>query len=308
MFAPSIAKAGAFDGPMRARTFALLLSALAPTLLAAETSTSAAVAGEAQSTGWPLTEAETNYVLRPEHERRPGVAEKKHQPTLWPVTPTAGHWGGSRWLETHAKLVDHVQANRGPIDILLIGDSITQQWGSVLDGHALNAAWQKQFGRYKTINLGIAGDKTQNVLWRLNHGGVTGLEPRLIVLLIGNNNLFFTRETGVVAVAFGIKACVENLRAKFPHAALILATIFPAHAPGHTFYEDIKRTNEALLAMKLERDPKVHVLDLWPDMITADGTLKRRLFQSDNIHLTQDGGYQFFAAKLQTLIETSLKP
>jgi beta-glucosidase len=287
---------------MRAAIFALLLSALAPALLAADTLTSAAVAGEAQSTGWPLSEAETNYVLRPEHERRPGVAAKKHQPALWPVTPTAGHWGGSKWLETHAKLVDHAQANRGPVDILLIGDSITQQWGSVLDGQALNAAWQKRFGRYKTINLGIAGDKTQNVLWRLNHGGIAGLEPRLVVLLIGNNNMFFTRETGVVAVVHGVKACVENLREKFPHAALILATIFPAHAPGHTFYEDIKRTNEALLAMKLERDPKVHVLDLWPDMIEADGTLKRGLFHSDNIHLTQGGGYEFFAAKLQPLV------
>ena len=68
--------------------------------------------------------------------------------------------------------------NRGPVDILLVGDSITQQWGSVLDGKPLNAAWQKHFGRYQTINLGIGGDKTQNALWRLDHGGVAGLESR----------------------------------------------------------------------------------------------------------------------------------
>ncbi len=262
---------------------------------------------EPPAAGWPLSEAETNYVLRPEHERRPGVAEKKHQPALWPVTPTAGHWGGSKWLETHAKLVAHVQATRGPIDVLLVGDSITQQWGSVLERKPLNAAWQKQFSRYQTVNLGIAGDKTQNVLWRLDHGGVAGLQPRLVVLLIGNNNMFYTRETGVAAAAQGIKACAEKLRAKFPDAELVVATIFPAHTPGHAFYEDIKQTNAALRAMKLEREPKVHLLDLWPEMIEADGTLRRGLFQVDNIHLTQDGGYAFFAAQLQPLFARLLR-
>ena len=262
---------------------------------------------EPPAVGWPLSEAETTYVLRPEHERRPGVAEKKHQPTLWPVTPTAGHWGGSKWLETHAKLVAHVQATQGPIDVLLVGDSITQQWGSVLERKPLNAAWQKHFGRYQTVNLGIGGDKTQNVLWRLDHGGVAGLRPRLVVLLIGNNNMFYTRETGVTAAAQGITACVENLRAKFPDAELVVATIFPAHRPGHAFYEDIKQTNAALRAMQLERDPKIHLLDLGPEMIEADGTLRRGLFQADNIHLTQDGGYAFFAARLQPLFARLLR-
>jgi len=262
---------------------------------------------ETPAAGWPLSEAETTYVLRPEHERRPGVAEKKHQPTLWPVTPTAGHWGGSKWLETHAKLVAHVQGTRGPIDVLLVGDSITQQWGSALDRKPLNTAWQKHFSRYQTVNLGIAGDKTQNVLWRLDHGGVAGLRPRLVVLLIGNNNMFYTRETGVAAAAQGITACVENLRAKFPEAELVVATIFPAHRPGHAFYEDIKQTNAALRAMQLERDPKIHLLDLWPEMIEADGTLRRGLFQADNIHLTQDGGYAFFAAQLQPLFARLLR-
>jgi lysophospholipase L1-like esterase len=287
---------------MRFSRIAILLSGLAPALLAAEKSASHAATSEPQPAGWPLTAAETEYVLQPEHARRPGAENKQYLPALWPVTPSAGHWGGTRWLETHAKLLAHVQANRGPIDILLVGDSITQQWGSMLDGKLLNAAWQKHFGRYKTVNLGIAGDKTQNVLWRLDHGGVAGLEPRLVVLLIGNNNMFFTHETGVEAAAQGVKACVDNLRAKFPGAPLIAVKIFPAHAPGHTFYEDIRKTNASLDALHLARDPKVHVVDLWPEMIQADGTLKPELFQSDHTHLTQDGGYELYAARLQPLV------
>lgn len=83
-----------------------------------------------QLTGWPPTDAERAYVLVPEHERRPGSEQTRYPPAMWPVTPAAGHWGGTSWLDTHATLVDTVRASRGPIDILLVGDSITMQWGA----------------------------------------------------------------------------------------------------------------------------------------------------------------------------------
>ena len=261
---------------------------------------------EPQKTGWPLTDEERAYVLKPEHERRPGCESNKHLPAMWPVVPSAGHFGGTAWLDTHAKLVKYVEANKGPIDILLVGDSIMQQWGSPLDNKPLNAAWQKQIGNYKTINIGIGGDKSQNVLWRLDHGGVAGLEPRLVVVLIGNNNMFFTPETGVEAAAKGIEMCVANVRDKFPKADVIAVKILPAHAPGNRFYEDIQKTNAALDALKLDRDPKVHVLDLTADMLNADGTLKKELFTPDNIHLSQDGGYGLYAEKLRPLVEKLL--
>ena len=92
---------------------------------------------EPQNTGWPLTEEEKQYVLKAEHERRPGREQNKYMPELWPVVPSAGHWGGTAWLDMHAKLVKDVDAFKGPIDVLLVGDSITMQWG---------ASWQKHFG------------------------------------------------------------------------------------------------------------------------------------------------------------------
>lgn len=252
---------------------------------------------EPQKTGWPLTEEEKAYVMKPEYERRPGSEQQKHLPAMWPVVPSAGNWGGTSWLDTHAKLVKTVAENKGPIDVLLVGDSITMQWG---------AAWTKHFPKLKTVNIGIGGDKTQNVLWRLDHGGVAGIEPRVIVLLIGNNNMFFTLETGIEAAAQGIKACAANLRDKFPKAPLIVVKVFPAHAPGNRFYEDIKKTNAALDPLKLDSDLKVTVLDLWNDMVNADGTLKKGLFTPDNIHLTQDGGYEIYASRLKPLLERLL--
>jgi platelet-activating factor acetylhydrolase IB subunit beta/gamma len=259
-----------------------------------------------QVSGWPLTPEERAYVIdKPEHDRRPGRESLKHLPHLWPVIPAAGHWGGTAWLDTHAKLVEHVRARRGPLDILLVGDSITQQWGSPLDTGAFNEAWQKHFARYRTVNIGIGGDKTQNVLWRLDHGGVEGLEPRLIVLMIGNNNMFFTAETGIEAAARGVQACVERLRGTFPGAHVIVVKILPCHAPGNRFHDDIGRTNAALDPLLLDSDPQVTVLDLTADFVGADGVLREALYTPDRIHLSP-AGYAVYAARLQPLVDAWL--
>jgi platelet-activating factor acetylhydrolase IB subunit beta/gamma len=258
---------------------------------------------EPQKTGWPLTPAERSYVVdKPEYDRRPGREANKHLPQLWPVVPSAGHWGGSSWLDTHAKLVEYVKANPGPCDVLLVGDSITQQWGSPLDKGVLNEAWKKHFGNYRTINIGIGGDKTQNVLWRLDHGGVDGLQPKVVIVMIGNNNMFFTPETGIEPAAKGVRMCVVNLRDKFPEAAIIVTKILPCHAPGNTFYEDIKKTNAVLDTLRLDSDSKVSMLDLTSDFTNADGTLKKELYTPDNIHLSLVG-YTVFAERLKPLLD-----
>ena len=258
-----------------------------------------------QPTGWPLTAEETAFIAKPEYERRPGREINQHLPQLWPAVPSAGSWGGTSWVDTHAKLVAYVQANRGPCDVLLVGDSITQQWGSPLDKGVLNAAWLKAFPDARTINIGIGGDKAQNVLWRLDHGGVDGLKPRAIVLMIGNNNMFFTPETSVAAAAQGVKACLANLREKFPEADVVVAKILPCHAPKVRFYEDILLTNAEIEKLNLGADPKVKVLDLTQDFLNADGTIKKELFTPDNIHLSL-AGYEVYAARLKPLLDPTL--
>ena len=271
---------------------ALLLSTTLPALEYARKP------ADPQPSGWPLTAEERAYVTgKAEFDRRPGRESNQHLPHLWPVVPTAGFFGGDSWLKIHEGLVKTVQANPGPVDVLLVGDSITIQWG---------ASWAKQFPDRKAVNIGIGGDKTQNVLWRLDHGGVDGLKPKAIVLMIGNNNMFFTPETGVAAAAMGVEACARNLREKFPDAELIVAKILPCHAPKTRFYEDILRTNAEIDKMNLGADPKIRVLDLTADFLNADGTIKQALFTPDNIHLSPEG-YAAYAARLKPLLEATSK-
>jgi beta-glucosidase len=251
-----------------------------------------------QPSGWPLTAEERAYVTgKAEFDRRPGRESNQHLPQLWPVVPTAGFFGGDSWLKIHEGLVKTVQANPGPVDVLLVGDSITIQWG---------ASWAKQFPERKAVNIGIGGDKTQNVLWRLDHGGVEGLQPKTIVLMIGNNNMFFTPETGVVAAAKGVEACARNLREKFPDADLIVAKILPCHAPKNRFYEDILLTNAEIDKLNLGADPKIRILDLTSDFLNPDGTIKQALYTPDNIHLSPEG-YAAYAARLKPLLEATSK-
>ena len=271
---------------------ALLLST---TLLALEYACKPA---DPQPSGWPLTDEERAYVTgKAEHDRRPGRESNQHLPQLWPVVPTAGFFGGDAWLKIHEGLVKAVQANPGPVDVLLVGDSITIQWG---------ASWAKQFPERKAVNIGIGGDKTQNVLWRLDHGGVEGLQPKTIVLMIGNNNMFFTPETGVAAAAKGVETCARNLREKFPDAELIVAKILPCHAPKNRFYEDILLTNDEIDKLNLSADPKIRVLDLTADFLNPDGTIKQALYTPDNIHLSPEG-YAAYAARLRPLLEATSK-
>jgi lysophospholipase L1-like esterase len=157
------------------------------------------------------------------------------------------------------------------------------------------------------VNIGVGGDKTQNVLWRLDHGGVDGLEPKVCVLLIGNNNMFFTPETGIQPAAEGIKTCAANLRERFPKAEIVVVKIFPAHAPGVAFYEDIKQTNAALDGLNLTGDPRLQVLDLTRDLVNADGTLDKDLYTPDAVHLVP-AGYDLYAARLRPLLENVLGP
>src|SRR6478672_9961082 len=121
------------------------------------------------------------------------------------------------WMKRHESFNERVK--QGNAELLFIGDSITQGW----EGNG-KAVWEEFYGKRNAVNLGIGGDRTQHVLWRLDHGNVDGINPKLAVLMIGTNN---SGSNTSEQIAAGVKAIVEKLRTKLPNTKVLVLGIFP---------------------------------------------------------------------------------
>ena len=104
------------------------------------------------------------------------------------------------------------RVKQGKVDLLMIGDSITHGWEG-----AGKEVWQKFYAKRNAVNLGISGDQTQHVLWRLENGNLDGIQPKLAVLMIGTNNAAGGNPQEIAA---GVRAIVERLRAKLPQTKI----------------------------------------------------------------------------------------
>jgi lysophospholipase L1-like esterase len=142
------------------------------------------------------------------------------------------------------------KAARGGIDIYFEGDSITRRWGTSDEQYrALFANWTQNFHGWNAANFGWGGDTVQNILWRLEHGELDGVHPKIIVLLAGTNNLGGTPspeggDAKVEEVVRGLRAIVEVMRKKAPEAVIVLMGITPRDdAGGRSFAAVISRIN-----------------------------------------------------------------
>lgn len=124
----------------------------------------------------------------------------------------------AQWLKRHEAYVE--QAKQGGIDLLLLGDSITEAW------RGQKALWEERFAPLKAANFGLAGDCTQHLLWRLRNGELDGLRPRKVMLMIGTNNLGWGKQDVESTVA-GVKAVLEEIRKRTPSAKILLLGILP---------------------------------------------------------------------------------
>ncbi|MEI6712984.1 MAG: GDSL-type esterase/lipase family protein, partial [Verrucomicrobiota bacterium] len=262
---------------------------------------------EPQPDGWPLTAEERKYVTTlPYSVRWPNAVDSR-------ATASVADWWGKdgapndAYLSKHTQLVETVQRNQGPIDVLLVGDSITQQWGGWFpptpdDGVTFtkDALWPKEFPQFKTVNIGIGGDKTFGVQWRLRHGGVDGLAPRMVVLAIGTNNLQMGQS--LESIAQGVMECVNQLRRKLPSSQVLVMGVLPRNDDANAgalvapFNEILRK--KILNSDGGKLDAQVNWLDIGALMKDANGNLKANVFR-DGIHLTQDVGYKIYADALR---------
>lgn len=199
------------------------------------------------------------------------------------------------WRQDNATI--NARAQEGGDDLLFVGDSITYGWQ--LAGQPV---WDQYYGDRRAMLAGIPGDQTQNVLWRLDHGNLDGIDPRLVVVMIGTNNETDPPDD----VATGVMAIVHDLRVKLPDAGLLLLGILPRGVTATDPQREKNTATNGMLRM-LAGNEGVDYLDLSPNFLNGDGTQRTGLLQTDDVHPTAPG-YEVMAKAMEPLIAAILGP
>jgi len=170
------------------------------------------------------------------------------------------------------------RAQRGDIDLLFVGDSITELWNGY-------PTWRDGFeAPFHAANFGIRGDRTQDVLWRMQNGELDGFRAKAIVLLIGVNNIGASPVADIVA---GEAAILAEFRKRQPQAKVLLLGIFPrGTSPDDPYRAQIRNINRELA--KLANGEQVIFLDIGGKFLAPDGTLPLEIAR-DSVHLTRRG-------------------
>lgn len=197
----------------------------------------------------------------------------------------------NEWRSRHrAQLADPA---RSRARLVFLGDSITQGW-------AESAAYRAHFARFRPLGLGIGGDQTQHVLWRLTEGALAGVPAELVVILIGVNNL--GNGHSPVETARGVQAVVRLVERELPAAQLLLLCILPAgETADDPLRRQIRETNRLLRELGSER---LAVLDVGEVFLDADGRIVRELM-ADFLHPTA-AGYERLSQAIAPEVERRL--
>lgn len=204
-----------------------------------------------------------------------------------PNTATTPAPRDGKWMDRHESF--NKRAKEGDVELLLIGDSITQGWEG-----AGREVWAKHYTPRKAMNLGISGDRTQHVLWRLDHGNIDGLKPKAAVLMIGTNNSN-GKDNTAEEIGAGIQAIVKKLRDKLPDTKVLILAVFPRGEKPNPQRE--KNAQASKIAGELADGKNVFYLDIGPKFLDADGTLSKEIMP-DLLHLSPKG-YEIWAASIE---------
>lgn len=192
----------------------------------------------------------------------------------------------ANWMKRHDAM--NARVKEGNVDLVFIGDSITQGWEGSGKG-----VWTKFYGERNAVNLGIGGDRTQHVIWRLDNGNLEGISPKLAVIMIGTNN---SGNNTPEQIAEGITVIVEQLKKKTPQTKILVLGVFPR---GETPEDPRRQVNEKTNAIvsKLADDEHVFYLDIGKSFLQDDGTLSREIMP-DLLHLSEKG-YTIWAESIE---------
>lgn len=205
------------------------------------------------------------------------------------------YWWANRFLSRHRE----IEKFRGQtVDVVMLGDSIMHFWE-----WKHKKSWETFTKGRTALNLGYGGDKTETVIWRIEHGELDGYEAKNVVLMIGTNNNT-SDKTDPANVAKGVEKIVALVRERQPKARIVLHPIFPRGASADSKKHAAARarnekTNELLKAFA-EKDGKLIWVDFNAKFLDASGWVPPTLMK-DQIHPT-DEGYELWMAALKDVL------
>jgi lysophospholipase L1-like esterase len=199
----------------------------------------------------------------------------------------------AEWRSRHARQLNAPE--RDDAQVIFLGDSITEGWSNA-------RSFRKQFRPYRPLNLGIGGDQTQHLLWRIHDGALDGLRPKAVVVMIGVNNLgdgFSPDET-----VAGIKAILGAVRSRLRGVPILLLKILPAgQSANDPLRKMIVETNRSLDA--LDEPARVNVVEVGTPLVEPDGSIARTTM-ADFLHPT-NAGYRTLTEAVAPHIASLLK-
>jgi lysophospholipase L1-like esterase len=234
----------------------------------------------------------------------------KYHPTAWELPADQPVFRTDvNSLVAHAQLL--AKAKQPAIDIYFEGDSITRRWGA-LDYPDLLANWKQNFLGWNAADFGWGADRTQNILWRLENGELDGVNPKIVVLLAGTNNVGDLTSAGQAPakaedIMRGLQAIVHVIQEKAPAATIILMGIFPRndHSDKIAFMPLIGRINANLSG--LADGQKIRYLNINDRLASSEGKLFDGMMNEDKLHPTVKA-YQMWAEALKPVLTSLLGP
>lgn len=194
----------------------------------------------------------------------------------------------TRWRERDAKITE--EAKNSKAQLAFIGDSITQGWEG-----AGAEIWNKYYKSRGAINLGIGGDRTEHIIWRLTNGNLGKIQPKVAVLMIGTNNTgHFLQDPQEVSA--GVAKILDILKERLPDTKIILQAIFPRGSDEF----DEKRLNNVAINQLIRRHAdgdRVRFVELGDQFLEPDGSISTSVMP-DLLHLSEEG-YRRWAEALE---------
>ncbi len=192
------------------------------------------------------------------------------------------------WMERHQTILGRLNVNS---ELILVGNSIFHS----LDNKDRQGVWENYLDTYNTINMGISGDRTENVIWRLENGSLENIHPKVAIVMIGTNNTDGNHYLNISTpeeLAGGIKKICTILNAKLPGTQILLMGILPyGYSPNHR--DILNKTTNRIISGFPDENPLIHYVDIGHVYYDVEGKIRPELMP-DYLHPNAEGHMLMF--------------